>query len=67
MTKVARMRQALHQICADERVPGSLTARIMADNGITTRDVMDAMSVLQDVVVECRSAEFGAANGQDVR
>ena len=33
MTKVAHMRQALHQICADEHVPDSMTARIMAENG----------------------------------
>ena len=61
MTKVARMRQALHQICADECVPGSLTAQIMAENGVTTTDVMDAMDVLQDVVVARRQAENRAA------
>lgn len=61
MTKVAHMRQALHQICADEHVPGSLTAQIMAENGVTTTDVMDAMDVLQDVVVARRQAENRAA------
>lgn len=61
MTKVAHLRQTLHQICADEHVPDSMTARIMAENGVTTTDVMDAMDVLQDVVIARREAENRAA------
>ena len=61
MTKVAHLRQTLHQICADEHVPDSMTARIMAENGVTTTDVMDAMDVLQDVVVARKNAKNRAA------
>lgn len=62
MSKVTHMRQALHQICADEHDERTLTARIMAEHGVTTADVMDALDVVQDVVVERRSRQMAAAS-----
>ena len=60
MSKVARIRQALHQICADEQNDRSMTARIMAEHDVTTRDVMRVCDVATDVVAEMRNREMGA-------
>lgn len=56
MSKVEHVRQALHQICADEHDARTLTARIMAEHDVRTRDVMDVCDVARDVVIARREA-----------
>jgi len=63
MSKVAHVRQVLHQLCADEHNERSVTARIMADHGVTTRDVMTLCDVAADVVADMRNREMGAMDG----
>lgn len=40
LEKVTDVQLALHQICADESNPRSMTAHIMAEHGISSSDVM---------------------------
>lgn len=61
MSKIVHIRQALHQICADEHDLRTMTARILAEHDVTARDVMDACDVVTDVVAQARNAEFEAA------
>lgn len=61
LIKVTHMRQALHQICADESNERSTTAEIMAEHGVSQADVMVLCDVAQDVVVEFRQREMRAA------
>ena len=61
MSKITHVRQALHQICADEHDGRTMTARIMAEHDVTTQDVMDACDVVTDVVAQARNAQFEAA------
>lgn len=63
MSKVAHIRQAMHQICSDEHNGRSQTARIMAEHDVTTTDVMDMCDVATDVVAEMRNREMGAMRG----
>ena len=65
MSKITHMRQALHQICADEHDPRTMTARILAEHDVTTQDVMDACDVVTDVVAQARNAEFAAMGAHD--
>ena len=60
MSKVAHVRQAMQQICSDERNPLSMTARIMAEHDITARDVMDVCDVATDAVADMRNREMWA-------
>ena len=60
MSKVAHIRQALHQICADEQNDRSMTALIMAEHDVSQDDVMDMCDVVQDVVADFRNREIGA-------
>lgn len=65
--QVECMRLALHNILADEENPRSLTARIMRENDITSRDVMRALDVVTDVLDQHRLAEMEAGDAtQDV-
>ena len=60
MGKVARIRRVLHQLCSDEHNKRSMTARIMAENDVTTRDVMDLCDVATDAMAEMRNREMRA-------
>lgn len=60
MAKVAHLRLALGQICADERNPHTMTAHIMAEHDVTATDVADLCDVAQDVVADMRNREMGA-------
>lgn len=61
MSKVEHVRQALHQICADEHDARTQTARIMAEHDVRTRDVMDVCDVAMDVVVARRESSMTPA------
>ena len=63
MAKVTHMRQALHQILADEAVPTTTTALILAEHDLRGSDVMLACDVLEDVVAEFRQRENDAMRG----
>lgn len=63
MSKVTHMRQALHQICADEAVPTTTTALILAEHDLHGSDVMLACDVLEDVVADFRQRENDAMRG----
>lgn len=63
MSRVTHLRQALHQICADEAVPTTTTAMILAEHELTSADVMVACDVLEDVVAEFRRRESEAMAG----
>ncbi|MBR3318701.1 MAG: hypothetical protein IKG21_12865 [Atopobiaceae bacterium] len=54
MSKVTHVRQALEQICSDARNPRTMCAHIMAEHGVTIRDVLDACDMARDVVVAWR-------------
>jgi len=66
--KLECVRELLHQLCADEEVPSSLTARLMAERGVTTDDVMRVCRVAEDALEAHRTAEMRAAttDGVDV-
>ena len=64
MSKVTHMRQALHQILADEAVPTTTTALILAEHDVTSADVMVACDVLEDAVAEFRGRENAAMSGE---
>jgi len=59
--KLECVRELLHQLCADEDVPSSLTARLMAERGVTTDDVMRVCRVAEDALEAHRTAEMRAA------
>ena len=61
MSKVTDVQLALHQICADEANPRSMTAHIMHDNGITTDDVMMVCDVAYLAVEDMRSRNLKAS------
>jgi hypothetical protein len=60
MSKVTHLRQALHQILADEAVPTTTTALILGEHDLCRADVMVACDVLEDVVTEFRRRENAA-------
>ena len=62
--KLECVRELLHQLCADEEVPSSLTARLMAERGVTTDDVMRVCRVAEDALEAHRAAEMRAASGE---
>lgn len=61
VAKITNIRLALHQICADESVPSTLTARILGKYGVTRSDVMDALDYAEDALVERRHFEDAEA------
>lgn len=60
MAKVTHVRQALEQICSDARNPRTMCARIMAEHGVTIRDVLDACDMARDVVLAWRESPHPA-------
>jgi hypothetical protein len=63
--KLECVRELLHQLCADEEVPSSLTARLMAERGVTTDDVMRVCRVAEDALEAHRTAEMRAARADE--
>ena len=61
VAKITNIRLALHQICADESVPSTLTARILGKYGVTRSDVMNALDYAEDALVERRHHEDAEA------
>jgi hypothetical protein len=61
VAKLTNIRLALHQICADESVPSTLTARILGKYGVTRSDVMNALDYAEDALVERRHHEDAEA------
>lgn len=55
MEKVTDVQLALHQICADEVNPHSMTAHIMAEHDVTSRDVMLVCDVAYLAIEDVRS------------
>jgi hypothetical protein len=67
VAKLTNIRLALHQICADESVPSTLTARILGKYGVTRSDVMNALDYAEDALVERRHHEDAEAARAMVR
>ena len=61
VAKITNIKLALHQICADESVPSTLTARILGKYGVTRSDVMNALDYAEDALVERRHHEDAEA------
>ena len=61
MEKVTDVQLALHQICADEANPRSMTASIMRENGVTTDDVMLVCDVAYLAIEDMRSRNLKAS------
>jgi hypothetical protein len=61
VAKITNIKLALHQICADESVPSTLTARILGKYGVTRSEVMDALDYAEDALVERRHYEDAEA------
>ena len=66
LSKVERLRQALHQILADEVVPTTTTAMILREHEVGRADAMIACDVLEDVVREFRMRESDAMEGDSM-
>lgn len=61
VAKLTNMRLALHQICADESVPSTLTARILSKYGVTRDEIMNALDYAEDALVERQHYEDAEA------
>ena len=62
MAKVTSVQLALHQICADERNPRSMTAHIMAFHEVTSDDVMAVCNLAYLAIEDMRERNLRATS-----
>lgn len=61
MSKVTDVQLALHQICADEANPRSMTASILRENGVCSDDVMLVCDVAYLAIEDMRTRNIRAS------